>query len=265
MAERLQKLMARAGIGSRRKNEMMIKGGRVKVNGVVAKLGDSAEPEDVILVDGEQIFFQKYRYIMLNKPKGVLSSTEDTEDRPTVRDLVDVPGHLYPIGRLDMNSEGLILMTNDGMLANRLTHPRYGHTKEYRVWVERKPSQEDLDRWEQGVMLDDEMTLPCKIKVVNDSKYVVEMKITMREGRKRQIRRVASMLGHPVRRLLREKIGTIAMKGVEPGEWRDLTDGELKALLRQAKVPPAKERHFKKQSKKDDRPRGQKRPSSRRR
>ena len=265
MAERLQKLMARAGIGSRRKNEALIKAGRVKVNGTVAKLGDSAEPEDIILLDNQQIQFQKYRYIMLNKPKGVLSSTEDTEDRQTVRDLVDIPGHLYPIGRLDKNSEGLILMTNDGMLANRLTHPRYGHTKEYRVWVERKPSQADLDRWEQGVMLDDEMTLPCKIKVVNDTKYVVEMKITMREGRKRQIRRVASMLGHPVRRLLREKIGTVAMRWVEPGQWRDLTEGELKALLRQAKVPSAKDRHFKQEAKKDDRRRSRHRPTSRRR
>lgn len=245
MQERLQKILARAGVGSRRSNEALIAAGRVKVNGVVAKLGDSADANaDEITLDGEQIRFQKYRYIMLNKPKGVLSSTEDTESRPTVRDLVDVPGHLYPIGRLDLQSEGLILMTNDGLLANRLTHPRYGHRKEYRVWVERKPSQDDLDRWQNGLMLDDEMTAPCQVKVVNDSKYVVELKVVMREGRKRQIRRVAALLGHPVRRLYREKIGPIRLRGVEPGQWRELTDGEVKALLKSAKIPSAKDRHF---------------------
>ena len=247
MGERLQKIMARAGIGSRRSNEKLIAAGRVKVNGKVAKLGDSAEPDsDNITVDGEPIRFQQYRYIMLNKPKGVLSSTEDIEQRQTVRDLVDVPGHLYPIGRLDKQSEGLILMTNDGMLANRLTHPRYGHRKEYRVWVERKPSLEDLQRWSEGLMLDDKMTAPCDIEIVDDRKYVCELKITMREGRKRQIRRVASLLGHPVRRLLREKIGPVRMKGVEPGEWRDLSDGEVKALLKSARIPSARDRHFKK-------------------
>lgn len=247
MQERLQKLMARAGIGSRRSNEALIKAGRVRVNGQVAKLGDSADPDvDTVTVDGNELRFQQYRYIMLNKPKGILSSTEDTEQRETVRDLVGVSGHLYPIGRLDKNSEGLTLMTNDGMLANRLTHPRYGHKKEYRVWVERKPSQEDLTRWEQGVLLDGEMTAPCQVKVVNDAKYVVELRVTMREGRKRQIRRVAAQLGHPVRRLFREKIGPIRLKDVEPGEWRDLTEREVKSLLKSVRVPSAKERHFKK-------------------
>ena len=248
--ERLQKLMARAGIGSRRSNEKLIAEGRVRVNGKVAKLGDSADSEaDTVTVDGQEIRFQQYRYIMLNKPKGVLSSTEDDEARQTVRDLVDVPGHLYPIGRLDKQSEGLILMTNDGMLANRLTHPKYGHTKSYRVWVERKPSNEDLERWENGLMLDDKMTLPCRIKVVDDRKYVCELLITMKEGRKRQIRRVATLLGHPVRRLYREKIGPVRLKGVDPGEWRDLTEGEVKALLKNAKVPSGKERHFGKSKK----------------
>lgn len=250
MRERLQKIMARAGIGSRRSNEKLISAGRVKVNGKVAKLGDSAEPnEDIVTVDGKQIQFQQYRYIMLNKPKGVLSSTEDIEERQTVRDLVDVPGHLYPVGRLDKLSEGLILMTNDGMLANRLTHPRYGHQKIYRVWVERKPSLEDLQQWSEGLMLDEKMTMPCDIKIVDDSKYVCELQITMREGRKRQIRRVASLLGHPVRRLLRERIGPVRMKGVEPGEWRDLTESEVKSLLKSARIPSAKMRHFKKSKK----------------
>ena len=270
MQERLQKIMARAGIGSRRSNEKLIAEGRVRVNGTVAKLGDSADAEtDTITLDNKEIRFQQYRYIMLNKPKGVLSSTEDDEARQTVRDLVDVPGHLYPIGRLDKQSEGLILMTNDGMLANRLTHPRYGHRKEYRVWVERKPSQEDLYRWEHGLILDDKMTAPCRVKVVDDTKYITELRITMTEGRKRQIRRVATLLGHPVRRLLREKIGPVKLSGVEPGEWRDLTERELKSLLKSARVPSAKDRHFKKKSPRDTKPKfsnsRSRRPSKRRR
>lgn len=269
MQERLQKIMARAGIGSRRSNEALIAAGRVRVNGTLAKLGDSADAEtDTVTVDGKEIRFQQYRYIMLNKPKGVLSSTEDGEARQTVRDLVDVPGHLYPIGRLDKNSEGLILMTNDGMLANRLTHPRYGHRKEYRVWVERKPSHEDLARWESGLMLDDKMTAPCRVKVVDDSKYITELRVTMKEGRKRQIRRVATLLGHPVRRLYREKIGPVKLSGVEPGEWRDLTERELKSLLKSARVPSAKDRHFKKKpgrGKPNDKGTGRTRPNNKRR
>lgn len=239
--------MARANIGSRRANEELIKQGLVKVNGEVAKLGDSADSmTDTITVRGEPLQFQKYRYIMLNKPKGIISSTEDGEERTTVRDLVDVDGHLFTVGRLDKQSEGLILLTNDGMLANRLTHPRYEHKKLYRVWVERRPNNETLEQWRKGVMLDDKLTAPAEVKVIDDSKYVAELVIGMREGRKRQIRRVAELLGHPVRRLVREKIGPLRMKDIEPGEWRELTERELKSLFKAARIPSPKQRHFEK-------------------
>ena len=238
-SEKLQKIMARAGLGSRRHNEEMISAGRVTVNGRVAKLGDRADAEtDEILVDGEPLRVQKLKYIMLNKPKGVLSSTEDelAEGRKTVRDLVDVEGHLYPVGRLDMQSEGLILLTNDGDLAHRLTHPRYGHKKIYRAWVERQPSQKTLQKWRSGVMLDEKKTLPCEVEILSRGSYVVELKIVLREGRKRQIRRVASQLGHPVRRLVREQIGAIRLSKVQPGEWRYLTGQEVKALKKSVKM-----------------------------
>lgn len=239
--------MARAGIGSRRKNEDVIRAGRVAVNGVTATLGDSADPNtDTITLDGEPIRFQKYRYIMLNKPKGVISSTDDEEGRETVRDLVDVEGHLFTIGRLDKQSEGLILLTNDGELAHRMTHPRYGHAKEYAVWVERKPSREDLDRWREGVDLEGKRTLPVQIKVVDDSGYTTQLRITMREGRKRQIRKVASMLGHPVRKLVREKIGPVRLKDLPQGQWRELSDREVKSLYKAARVDSPQKRHFQK-------------------
>jgi pseudouridine synthase len=245
MQERLQKLLARAGVGSRRKNEELITAGRVAVNGVVATLGDSADPNtDIITLDNEQIHFQRYQYIMLNKPKGIISSTDDEEGRETVRDLVDVEGHLFTVGRLDKQSEGLILLTNDGELAHRMTHLRYGHSKEYHVWVERRPSHDDLNRWRNGIDLEGQRTLPVKIKVLDDSGYATELLITMREGRKRQIRKVAALLGHPVRKLVRQKIGPLTLKDLEPGKWRVLTEREVKSLYKMAKVDSPQERHF---------------------
>lgn len=233
MHERLQKILARAGVGSRRHNEAIIAEGRVAVNGKVAKLGDSADfTKDTITLDGKPIEIEQKLYIMLNKPKGILSSTEDErgEDRQTIRDLVEIEGHLYPIGRLDRQSEGLILLTNDGELAHRLTHPRYGHEKTYRVWIERQPSRDTLKKWRDGIMLDDKMTSPAEVEIEKKGGYVTEMLIVMREGRKRQIRRVAAQLGHPVRRLMREKIGPIKLSGLEPGKWRMLNDREVNLL-----------------------------------
>ncbi len=233
MSEKLQKILARAGHGSRRSCETIIEQGRVTVNGRKAKLGDRADADsDVVAIDGEAVRAQRLRYIMLNKPKGVLSSTEDelNEGRQTVRELIDLPGHLYPIGRLDMQSEGLMLLTNDGDLAHKLTHPRYGHKKTYRVWVERQPSVDTLRKWRDGVMLEEKKTAPADVEIVTRGNYVVELKISMREGRKRQIRRVASLLGHPVRRLVREKIGPIRLIGVESGQWRYLNEREVRQL-----------------------------------
>ena len=233
MSERLQKLMAQAGIGSRRECEGYIEAGRVRVNGRVAKLGDQADVgKDTVTVDGETLRLQPYIYIMLNKPKGVLSSTEDelNRDRPTVRDLVDVEGHLYPVGRLDRQSRGLILLTNDGDLAHKLTHPSYGHEKIYRAVVEGHPTVETVASWQSGVYLDNKKTLPCTIEFIESDKSTTKLKITMREGRKRQIRRVAAQLGHPVKQLTRLQLGTLKLADLPMGQWRELTAAELKAL-----------------------------------
>jgi 23S rRNA pseudouridine2605 synthase len=243
MEERIQKLMAQAGIGSRRHNEELIAAGRVKVNGRVARLGDKADgAKDTVTVDGVRLNLrtENYIYIALHKPRHVLSSLEDEldEERQTVRDLIDIPGHLYPVGRLDKPSEGLILMTNDGDLAHKLTHPRYGHEKTYRVTVEGQPSSAALNQWRQGVILDGRPTIPAKIDVIVQQKEFTVLRLIMREGRKRQIRRIAAQLGHPVRNLLREAIGPLKLGALSPGRWRHLTPEEVAALKTAAKAPP---------------------------
>ncbi len=243
MAERLQKLLARAGLGSRRESEALIEAGRVRVNGKVARLGDRADPAgDTITVDDRPLKFEPLVYVLLHKPKGVLSSTEDElkKGRPTVRDLVDVPGHLYPVGRLDSQSRGLMLLTNDGDLAHRLTHPRYSHSKVYRVVVAGRPTAETLTTWAQGVMLDGKRTRSATVEVVEQLPDRTHLRITMREGRKRQIRRVAAMLGHPVRNLLRIQLGILQLGRLPPGQWRHLTPAEVTALKKSVGSGPAK-------------------------
>ena len=251
MEERLQKLLARANLGSRRASESIIAAGRVTVNGRVAKVGDKADPAvDRILVDGRPLFAapptpgEPYLYIALNKPRGVLSSLEDEmeEGRTTVRDLIPIAAdtHIYPVGRLDKPSEGLVLMTNDGALAHRLTHPRYGHEKVYHVTVEGRILDRTLEQWRRGVMLDGRITAPAPIEVIERSTEQTRLRIILREGRKRQIRRVAADLGHPVRRLVRERIGPLSLGNLQPGEWRHLTAAEVRELQRSvASDPPA--------------------------
>jgi len=234
MAERIQKLLAKAGYGSRRKCEALITAGRVQVNGRTARLGQKADPDtDKIEVDGRKIALEETLYIKLNKPVGVLSSTEDelAMGRPTVRDLVDVPGHLYPVGRLDKQSEGLILLTNDGELAHRLTHPRYGHMKLYRVEVEGYMDDAALDHWRRGGLdLDGRATAPAKIKVIDRNQNRSLLHISLREGRKRQIRRLAAMLDHPVMQLIRLRIGPIKLGDIPSGQWRHLSEEEVESL-----------------------------------
>lgn len=237
MRERLQKVMARAGIGSRRHNESLIRAGKVSVNGVVATLGDSADPiVDKIEVEGREIALEEPLYIMVNKPKGILSSTEDElgRGRVTVRQLVELEGHIYPVGRLDKQSEGLMLLTNDGEMAHRLTHPRYGHEKVYRVALEGSLSPALTEQWSAGVVLEGRMTAPAEIEILSQSEDATWLRITMREGRKRQIRRVAAMLGHPVTRLIREQIGPLRLGNLDQGAWRHLDQGEVAALRRAA-------------------------------
>ena len=233
MDERLQKILARAGFGSRRACEELIRQGRVKVNGVVAQIGQKADPDrDRITVDGNTIqVARRHVYVALHKPRGVLSDEGDEAGRfSTVRDLVGLPGRLFAVGRLDLQSEGLLLLTDDGDLANRLTHPRYEHAKEYQVDVEGQPDEETLKRWRRGVFLDGRRTAPAEVAVLQSERDHTWLRVVMREGRKRQVRHVAAMLGHPVRRLIRVRLGPLDLGDLKPGEWRKLTDAEVKAL-----------------------------------
>jgi 23S rRNA pseudouridine2605 synthase len=236
--ERLQKVLAHAGVASRREAENLIRQGRVAVNGdVVTQMGTKVDPvHDEILVDGMRVQpTRSWTYIMLNKPRGVLSTMEDSRGRRSLGDLLEAPMRLFPVGRLDAASEGLILLTNDGELANLLTHPRYQHEKEYQVLVNGHPSKKVLAAWERGVILDGEQTAPAKVDLISQEKGSTLLRIVMREGRKRQIRNVASLLGHPVQELKRVRLGTLQLGTLEPGQWRYLTRkeiGELRALRR---------------------------------
>jgi pseudouridine synthase len=247
--ERVQKLMAQANIGSRRHCEALISEGRVRVNGQVVGLGAKADPDkDTILVDGEKLLFAKQRkiYILLNKPRNVLTTNKPHkgDERQTVRELVPFTGeHLFTVGRLDADSEGLVVLTNDGELVQRLTHPKYRHTKTYKVTVYGLPNESVLERWQKGVMLDDEdgMTAPCVVKITHGDRAFTTLQIIMTEGKKRQIRRVATILGHPVRQLMRTHIGKLGIGSLRPGEWRELTAADLD-LLKQSEPLPKRER-----------------------
>jgi 23S rRNA pseudouridine2605 synthase len=247
MQERIQKLMAQAGIASRRDAEALIAEGRVTVNGQRANLGDKADPAvDDVRVDGERLRVESERvYVMLNKPMGVVTAVraQEQEKRRTVRDLVPVEGHLYPVGRLDADSEGLVLLTNDGELAERLSHPRYQHPKVYEVLLPGAVTDEALDIWRRGILLDDGLTMPVEIRVLTRDKDATWIRVTMREGRKRQIRRIASTLGYPVKRLIRTELDALQLGALKTGEWRYLTDAEIKALQQSAASTP---RHGKK-------------------
>lgn len=240
--ERLQKILARAGFGSRRAAETLIEAGRVRVNGQVAALGAKADPEtDKIAVDGRPIQADEALvYVALNKPRGVLSAVSANDPRPTVRNLVDVPGHLYPVGRLDVDSEGLILLTNDGELANRLTHPRYGHEKEYRVLVARRPDENQLETWRRGVVLEDGYkTAPAEVRVEAPFGKGTWLRVILKEGRKRQIRETGTRLGLPVVRIVRIRIGSLQLAGLAPRQWRLLSPAEV-AMLKGRPLPAKK-------------------------
>jgi 23S rRNA pseudouridine2605 synthase len=232
-AERLQKVMAHAGVASRRKSEDLIRQGRVMVNGrVVTRLGTKVDPvRDDIRVDGRRIrVTPDHVYIVLNKPQGVISSMVDRRGRQALGDLVSVPERLYPVGRLDLDSEGLILLTDDGELANFLTHPRYEHEKEYRVLVNGQVSDETLEAWQQGVVLEGRPTAPAQVEILGHRGADTVLRVVMHEGRKRQIRRVAELLGHPVRQLERVRLGPLYLGALEVGQWRYLTPREVNSL-----------------------------------
>ena len=233
MEERLQKILARAGYGSRRACEQFIVERRVTVNGQVAELGSKADAsKDRIVVDGLLIpIAEQPVYIALYKPRGVLSAVSADDARPTVRELVEVPEHVFPVGRLDVDSEGLILLTNDGELAHRLTHPRYGHEKEYRVLVARRPDESQLENWRRGVVLEDGYrTAPAQIRVESTAGKGTWLRVILREGRKRQIRETGSRIGLPVVKIIRVRIGSLQLGRLNSKEWRYLSEREIAEL-----------------------------------
>ncbi len=235
MLERLQKILAQAGYGSRRACEDFITAGRVRVNGQIASLGQKADSAiDKITVDGKPIVAaESLTYIALYKPRMVLSTVEGErgDDRQTVRDLVEIPQHVYPVGRLDFESEGLVLMTNDGDLTNKLTHPKFGHEKEYRVLLARRPDQAQLDAWKRGVVLEDGYkTAPVDVRFEGAQGKGAWVRVIMKEGRKRQIRETCKQLGLPVVRILRIRIGSLRLGNLKPRQWRYLTMQEVNEL-----------------------------------
>jgi len=249
MEERLQKILARAGFGSRRACEELIRQRRVTVNGNVAQLGQKADLDrDRIFLDGNPVQAKHgYTYVALHKPRGVLSDEGDGSGRlTTVHDMVSLPERLFPVGRLDLRSEGLILLTDDGDLTFRLTHPRFGHEKEYQVLVEGEPDETTLNRWRQGVFLEGKRTAPARVTVIEGVKDGVWLRIVLREGRKRQIRRVAAMLGHPAHRVIRMRIGTLRLGDLSMGKWRKLSYAEVKALRKSVQEPRKKSKRSKK-------------------
>jgi 23S rRNA pseudouridine2605 synthase len=247
--ERLQKILAHAGIASRRKAEEMIQQGRVTVNGqIVTQLGTKVDPvRDDIRVDGGRLkIAPSHVYILLNKPAGVLSVMDDERGRRSLGDLVPLSVRLYPVGRLDVNSEGLILLTDDGELANLLTHPRYEHEKEYRVIVSGHPTEKTLEAWQRGVILEGQRTAPAQVTAIRTERDATVLQIVMHEGRKRQIREVASLLGHPVRELVRVRMGPLRLGTLGSGQWRYLTAQEIRTLeaLKQSKAESPKHKRI---------------------
>jgi len=234
MAERLQKILSRAGFGSRRDCEKLIFNGRVKVNGAVASLGSKAdESRDEIMVDEQKINLKplQYIYIAFNKPAGVLSEIYPSRNTKTVRDFITLPNYLFIVGRLDKNSEGLLLVTNDGNLANQLTHPRYEHEKEYLVRVMQEPDQRQLELLRKGIVLPDgKRTSPAKVTILKRSLPGYWLKIILHEGHKRQIREMGSAVGIPVLRIIRTRIGGLRLRNLKPGMWRYLNLEEVNQL-----------------------------------
>lgn len=235
LVERLQKILSQAGIASRRASEQLMLEGRVTVNGgVVTELGTKADPaRDDIRVDGRRVkVVEHHRYILLNKPRGYVTTRSDPQRRPTVLDLVGAREYVYPVGRLDFDSEGLILLTNDGDLAARLTHPRHGLARVYEARVLGVPDERDVQRLSRGVVIDGGRTAPATVKLlpVRRGAGDATLLVTLREGRNRQVRKMCEAIGHPVTHLKRVAIGPIRDPRLKPGEWRELKEEEVKRL-----------------------------------
>jgi len=248
--ERLQKILSQAGIASRRASEQLMLEGRVTVNGtLVRKLGTKADPaHDDIRVDGRRVRLpERHRYLLLNKPRGYVTTRSDPQRRPTVIDLLTgVRDYVFPVGRLDYDSEGLLILTNDGALAAHLTHPRYHVARVYEVRVLGVPDTHDLNRLSKGVFVDDRKTGPSDVRLLSDARRGSKRRdtahatllITVREGRNRQVRKMCEAIGHPVTHLKRVAIGPIRDARLKPGQWRELRAHEVESLRKTAKQPP---------------------------
>ncbi len=238
--ERVQKLIASSGLCSRRKAEELIKEGRVLINDHHAQLGDIADPfKDRIKVDGKPIEIKrKDRVFLINKPIGVICSCSDNHGRRTVLELLprNLRKGLYPIGRLDLDSRGAILLTNNGELTLKLSHPRYSHKKTYLVWVKGVPSMKSLDRWRSGINLDGRITLPMIITPLKHSEGKSLLKIILKEGRNRQIRRIAELIGNPVLDLKRIQIANIRLDSLKEGCWKELGRDSWENLLKSPSI-----------------------------
>ena len=231
--ERLQRVLAAAGISSRRKAEELIQSGRVSVDGqVVTQLGTRVDPRrSRIQVDGKLVRRQPFRYVAMNKPSGLITTTSDERDRRTVMDLLPAEPRLFPVGRLDRDTEGLLLFTNDGEVANRVMHPRYQLTKEYLVLTPRKPSDRVMNRVREGMEIDGKRVTPHEFRIVRETAGGVLLSVVVHEGMNRIVRRMMESAGIEVTKLSRVRVGPLSVAGIPPGGYRDLTAGELTSLL----------------------------------
>jgi 23S rRNA pseudouridine2605 synthase len=225
---RLNAYLARAGVASRRRADELIKAGRVVVNGEPGRLNTFVERGDRVEVDGKPVVPQRLTYVLLNKPTGTVTTARDPQGRPTVVDLIDLPERVVPVGRLDADTTGALLLTNDGPLAHRLAHPRYGVEKVYEVDVEGRPDDVALRRLAEGVELDDGRTAPARVRRLAPSK----IELTLHEGRKHQVKRMLAAVGQPVSRLHRSTYAGLTLEGLEPGRWRELEPSEVQRLSR---------------------------------
>tara|TARA_B100000700_G_C14946692_1_gene809550 strand:- start:712 stop:1425 length:714 start_codon:yes stop_codon:yes gene_type:complete len=232
---RLQKIISESGLLSRRKADLLIQQGRVTLNGRQAIIGEKADPKsDQILVDGKNLPKKlNHKVLLLNKPLGAISTCKDNHGRETILSLIPskLRRGMHPVGRLDSDSRGAILLTNNGNLTLRLTHPKYSHTKTYLVWVTGKPDHYKLDKWRKGISLDGKITMPANIEFIRMINHKTLLKVILKEGRNRQIRRIASIMGHPVQDLQRIAISNIKLNGLQEGKWRELSTTEWISLL----------------------------------
>ena len=227
---RLNAFLARAGVASRRRADDLIREGRVRVNGERGELNTVVGKRDVVEVDGARVEPQRLAYVLLNKPVGVVTTASDPQGRPTVVDLVDHEVRVVPVGRLDADTSGALLLTNDGPLAHRLAHPRYGVPKVYDVDIEGSPSPDELDALKKGVQLEDGKTAPAGVRIIRRGSRLSRLELTLHEGRNRQVRRMCEAVGHPVQSLHRRRYAGLRLVGLGPGEWRELTPEEVAGL-----------------------------------